>query len=85
LFLVSEDHQLTAKAKQILDVITQADGSIDRGGIADALGQRTLNPHDRNLLDALEEMGLIAVDRFTSGGSTFYRYRLPGTRESKDE
>lgn len=81
---MSEDQQLTAKAQQILDVISQADGSIDRTGIADALGQRTLNPHDRNLLDSLEEMGLIEVDRFTSGGSTFYRYRLPNTRDAQE-
>lgn len=68
--------ELSAKAREILDVLQGVDSWLDRNEIADKLGKNRLNPHEVKVLDGLVDTGQVERDAEQVGISEKYIYRI---------
>ena len=72
---VTEEINLTERARELLTALCKTRQWLDRRQLASATGKKLLSPHDRNLLEELAELELIDVRTVTVGIASKYEYR----------
>lgn len=68
--------QLSDRQRELLTALENGIGWIDRVDIAMFLGKNALNPHDKDELEALVDIGLVERDTAETGITEKFIYRV---------